>query len=111
MAKKEVSTVNDGQHVIRIVKEISECGCFWTRHVIMPRELVNKRIRKRKGHNKLIRLGKYSGWTIKLDPMLAFAEFIVQENTGHCFAGEPYFRFKKKNRKFVVMYQRGGFDV
>ena len=53
MTKREVEviTVIDGNHVVRSVTEWFDGGASWRRHVIMPRALVNLKIRKVKAKN------------------------------------------------------------
>lgn len=107
MQNTEVKEIVDGQHVIRVVD--SGDSESWTRHVIMPRELVCKRIRKLKARNKRVRQGKSRMWLVKASAWTAFQDHIVPESMGFHWAGEPW--LKAKNRRFVVMKQNGGMDV
>lgn len=106
----EVTTVVDGSHVIRSVTEWFDGGTSWRRHVIMPRELVNLKIRKAKARNRAIRAGLIKGWLEDRPTALGcFGKSIVPEGSGHWFARSPW--IVKKNRRVVVMTQSGGMDI
>ena len=106
----EVTTVIDGNHVVRSVTEWYEGGAAWRRHVIMPRELVNLKIRKVKARNKAIMAGLRKGWLESVpDALGCFHKSIVSEGSGRWFARSPW--ICKKNRRFIVMTQSGGMDI
>jgi len=106
----EVTTVIDGNHVVRSVTEWFDGGAAWRRHVIMPRALVNLKIRKVKAKNKAIRSGMRKGWLESVpDALGCFHKSIVSEGSGVWFARSPW--ICKKNRRFVVMTQSGGMDI
>lgn len=106
MPNATVKEIVDGQHVIRVVD--SGDSESWTRHVIMPRELVCKRIRKLKARNKRVREGRSRMWLVKASAWTAFENHIVPSSGLH-WSGEP--SLKVKSRRFVVMEQNGGMDV
>ena len=93
----------DTEEVIRVVI-INHAGEWWQKYIILPRTLINKRIRYlrylRKQYHDL------DWWQLMPETLVPFA---FSNGPGRGFAREPY--VWKDNRHHRVVYHSGGLDI
>ena len=81
----------------------------WSRYIIIPRRLILNEIRRLRAKGCQV-IGSWNFWELLPDGAAAMIRPERYGNPGSSFVREP-FKYKTRNRKFVIIYQCGGLDI